>query len=177
MRARETKLEGAFVVEPELFEDARGFFARAWSVAEFAALGAAGAFLEANVSYNRRRGTLRGLHWQESPHGQAKLVRCTRGRIFDVGVDIRPGSPTRGQWVGVELSADNRLALYLPAGFAHGYLALEDGAEVSYLVTGVYAPASERGARWDDPAFGIEWPDGGELIINDRDRRYPDFTL
>lgn len=177
MHVTETKLGGAYLIEPERFEDARGFFARAWSVAEFEALGAAGRFVEANVSYNHRRGTLRGLHWQEAPHGQAKLVSCPRGRVFDVGVDIRTDSPTRGQWVGVELSAENRLSLYLPAGFAHGYLALEDGAEVSYLVASPYAPASERGARWDDPAFRIEWPGAGELIINERDRSYPDFPL
>lgn len=175
MIANETGIEGAFVVRPEVYEDERGFFARAWSEQELAALGVGARFIEGNVSHNARRGTLRGLHYQADPHGQAKLVRCTRGRVFDVGVDLRPGSPTYRRWVGVELSADNRLMLYLPAEFAHGYLTLEDDSEVYYLVTHGYAPASARGARWDDPAFRIEWPDAGSLIINERDRTYPDF--
>ncbi len=173
----ETDIEGAFVVAPERFEDERGFFARAWSEREFAERAVAAHFIEGNVSHNVRRGTLRGMHYQAAPHGQAKLVRCTRGRIYDVGVDLRPDSPTFRRWVGAELSAENRLMLYLPAEFAHGYLTLEDDTEVYYLVDNVFAPDSARGARWDDPAFRIEWPDAGSLIINERDRTYPDFRL
>lgn len=177
MIASQTKLKGVFVIEPERFEDERGFFARAWSSVELAELGAAGQFIEANFSYNHKRGTLRGLHWQAAPHGQAKLVRCTRGSVFDVAVDLRQESPTYGEWTSVELSAANRLMLYVPDGFAHGYLTLEDDSEVFYLVTNDYAPASGRGIRWNDPAFKIRWPDVGELIVNERDKNYPDFQL
>jgi len=177
MIAKQTKLNGAYVIEPERFEDKRGFFARAWSAKELAALGAVGQFVEANFAHNHKRGTLRGLHWQAAPHGQAKLVRCTRGSIFDVAVDLRPESETYGQWASVELSAANRLMFYVPDEFAHGYLTLEDDSEVLYLVTSDFEPASGRGARWNDPAFGIDWPDVGELIINDRDNTYSDFRL
>ena len=177
MIAKETKLNGAYVIEPERFEDERGFFARAWSAKELTALGAVGQFVEANFAYNHKRGTLRGLHWQAAPHEQAKLVRCTRGSIFDVAVDLRPESVTYGQWASVELSAANRLLFYVPDGFAHGYLTLEDDSEVLYLVTSDFAPASSRGARWNDPALGIRWPDVGTLIINERDNSYPDFRL
>jgi dTDP-4-dehydrorhamnose 3,5-epimerase len=177
MIAKETKLNGAYVIEPERFEDERGFFARAWSAKELSALGAIGQFVEANFAYNHKRGTLRGLHWQAAPHEQAKLVRCTRGSIFDVAVDLRPESATYGQWTSVELSAANRLLFYVPDGFAHGYLTLEDDSEVLYLVTSDFAPASGRGARWNDPALAIRWPDVGELIINERDNSYPDFPL
>lgn len=177
MIAKETKLNGAYIIEPERFEDERGFFARAWSAKELTALGAVGQFVEANFAYNHKRGTLRGLHWQAAPHEQAKLVRCTRGSIFDVAVDLRPESVTYGQWASVELSAANRLLFYVPDGFAHGYLTLEDDSEVLYLVTSDFAPASSRGARWNDPALGIRWPDVGTLIINERDNSYPDFRL
>ena len=177
MIATQTKLNGAYIIEPERFEDERGFFARAWSATELAAVGAVGKFVEANLAFNHKRGTLRGLHWQAAPHGQAKLVRCTRGSVFDVGVDLRPDSTTYGQWTSVELSAANRLMLYVPEGFAHGYLTLEDDSEVLYLVTGDYEPASGRGARWNDPAFGIRWPDVDQVIVNERDSNYPDFRL
>ena len=177
MIATQTKLNGVYVIEPERFEDERGFFARTWSTAELAALGVASHFVEANFSYNHQRGTLRGLHWQAAPYGQAKLVGCTRGSIFDVGVDLRPDSETYKQWTGITLSSANRLMLYLPDGFAHGYLTLEDDSEVQYLVTSGYVPESGRGARWNDPAFGIRWPDIGQLVVNERDRSYPDFRL
>lgn len=175
MIVTETDIEGAFVVEPRRFPDERGFVETAWTARGFAERGVEARFVEGIVSRNPRRGTLRGLHYQAAPHGQAKLVRCTHGRIFDVGVDLRPDSPTFRRWVGAELSAENRLMLYLPAEFAHGYLTLEDDTEVYYLVGHVYAPDAARGARWDDPAFRIEWPDAGSLIINERDRTYPDF--
>lgn len=177
MLVTKTNIDGAFVIGPERYDDERGFFARAWSEHELADLGVEARFIEGNVSFNVRRGTLRGLHYQAAPHPQAKLVRCTRGSVFDVGVDLRPDSPTFLRWVGVELSAANRLMLYLPGEFAHGYLTLEDDSEVYYLVTGSYAPECARGARWDDPAFRIEWPDAGGLIINERDRTYPDFRV
>ncbi len=164
-----------YLIEPEQFTDERGIFTRAWSETELKAAGIVDWFIEANLSYNYRRGTLRGLHWQAAPHGQAKLIRCTRGAIFDVGVDIRPDSQTYRQWMGLELSAENRLMLYLPAGFAHGYLTLADDSEVLYLVTNGHVPESGRGARWNDPAFGIRWPQVDDLIINERDKNYPDF--
>lgn len=175
MIIRETELGGAFIIEPRVFEDERGLFTAAWSEAGLAARGVESRFVEMNVSFNHRRGTLRGMHYQAAPHGQAKLVRCTRGRVYDVGIDLRPGSPTFRRWVGVELSAENRLMLYVPAEFAHGYLTLEDETEVMYLVSKPFAPDSGRGVRWDDPAFRIEWPDAGEKTVIERDRTYPDF--
>lgn len=177
MIAKATRLPGAFIIEPELFADERGCFARSWSDQELTALGVASRFIEGNMSFNKQAGTLRGMHYQAEPYGQAKLIRCTRGSIYDVGVDLREGSATFKHWVGVELSAENRLMLYLPGDFAHGYLSLEDNTEVHYQVTGVYSLESARGFRWDDPAFGIQWPRLETLQINNRDREYPDFTL
>ena len=176
MNFKETKLKGAFVIEPRRFEDERGFFAPSFSQKEFAARGLTDRFIENNISYSRGEGTLRGMHYQAAPHGQAKLVRCTRGAIYDVGIDLRPDSPTFKQWVGVELSAENRLMLYLPGDFAHGFLTLADDTEVFYQVSSAYAPQSERGVRWDDPAFRIEWPATRGRIINARDESYPDFV-
>ena len=173
----ETRLRGVFIIEPHRFDDERGFFARAWSETELAARGVENRFIEGNISFNQRRGTLRGMHYQAAPFGQAKLVRCTRGAMFDVGIDLRPQSPTFKQWLGVELSAQNRLMLYLPGDFAHGYLTLEDETEVHYQVSQVYVPNANSGVRWDDPAFGIEWPAIEELVINERDQNYPNFTV
>lgn len=177
MITKATKLLGAFIVEPEQFSDERGFFARSWSEPELTALGVESRFIEGNMSFNIRAGTLRGMHYQAAPYGQAKLVRCTRGAIYDVGVDLRADSETFKQWVGIELTAENRLMLYLPGNFAHGYLSLEDDTEVHYQVTGDYSPEYARGFRWDDPAFGLKWPQTNGLIINERDRTYPDFKL
>jgi dTDP-4-dehydrorhamnose 3,5-epimerase len=177
MIAKPTKLAGAFIIELEKFEDERGFFARAWSEKELAALGLEADFVEANVSFNNARGTLRGMHYQAAPHGQAKLVRCTRGAIFDVAVDIRPDSATYRQWVGLELTGDNRKMLYAAGDLAHGYLTLVDDSEVYYQVTAPYAPESSRGFRWDDPAFGIQWPGLERINLNQRDREYPDFKI
>jgi dTDP-4-dehydrorhamnose 3,5-epimerase len=173
----ETKLSGVYILDPERFEDERGFFAPAFSAREFAARGMADRFVESNISYSRKRGTLRGLHYQAAPDGQAKLVRCTRGAVYDVAVDLRPDSPTHKGWVGVELTAENRRMLYLPGDCAHGYQTLADDAEVFYMVSSTYVPASGRGFRWDDPAFRIEWPDVGERVLIERDRKYPDYTL
>ena len=177
MIVRATKLAGAFIVEPELFEDDRGFFARLWSEEELSALNEESHFIEGNMSFNTHAGTLRGMHYQLEPHQQAKLVRCTMGAIYDVGVDMRAGSATFKQWIGIELSAENRLMLYLPGNFAHGYLTLKERTEVHYQVTQPYAPASARGFRWDDPAFGIQWPILENLKMDKRDREYPDFKL
>jgi dTDP-4-dehydrorhamnose 3,5-epimerase len=173
----ETKLAGAFVVEQELFADERGFFARSWSVREFAARGLDARLAECNISFNHRKGTLRGMHFQNAPHAQAKLVRCTSGAIYDAIIDLRPASETFRQWLGVELTAANRRMLYVPTGFAHGFQTLADDTEVFYQMSDAFAPECAGGVRWNDPAFGIAWPDNGgaERIIIARDREYPDF--
>lgn len=173
---KETELGGAFVVEPERFEDERGFFARGWSRREFEERGLDARLVETNISFNRRRGTLRGMHFQSAPRAQAKLVRCTMGAIYDVVVDLRPESPTFRRWVGVELSAENRLMLFVPEGFAHGFQTLADETEVFYQMSEYYAPETAGGVRWDDPAFRIDWPDAPARIINERDANYPDFS-
>lgn len=177
MIAKATTLPGAFIIEPEQFDDERGFFARGWSVQELQVLGVESHFVEGNISFNKKAGTLRGMHYQAMPYGQAKLVRCTRGSIYDVGVDLREESETFRKWIAVELSAENRLMLYLPSQFGHGYLTLEDNTEVYYQVTKVYAAEYVRGFRWDDPAFGIQWRELDSLNINQRDRAYPDYEL
>jgi dTDP-4-dehydrorhamnose 3,5-epimerase len=173
----ETKLCGVYLLDPRRFEDERGFFAPAFSAREFAARGMAGHFVESNISYSRLRGTLRGMHYQAAPHGQAKLVRCTRGAVYDVVIDIRPDSPSYGGWVGFELTEENRRMVYLPGDCAHGFQTLVDDAEVFYMVSSPYVPDSGRGVRWDDPAFRIEWPEVGERVLIERDRSYPDFEL
>jgi dTDP-4-dehydrorhamnose 3,5-epimerase len=173
----ETRFAGVFIIEPTCFEDERGFFASAWSESELRARDVDARFIAGNISFNKHCGTLRGMHYQAAPHGQSKLLRCTRGAIFDVGIDLRPDSPTFKQWIGVELTAENHLMLYLPAEFAHGYLTLKDDTEVHYEVTDIYAPESARGFRWNDPAFGIQWPSPAPLKLNKRDREFPDFKL
>jgi dTDP-4-dehydrorhamnose 3,5-epimerase len=175
MRFTETALPGAFLVDLERRDDERGFFARAWCEEEFAAHGLDARISQCNLSFNERRGTLRGMHFQVPPHAEVKLVRCTRGSVYDVIVDLRPDSTTYLSWIGVELSADNRRALYIPEGFAHGYQTLMDGTETFYQVSSPYAPGAERGVRWDDPAFGIEWPDVEERVISEKDLAWPDF--
>ena len=175
MILHDTDIEGVRIVEPERHEDARGFFARTWDTAEFAAHGLSGRLVQTSISYNRRRGTLRGMHYQTPPHEEAKLVRCTSGAIFDVAVDLRPSSTTLTRWVGVELSADSRLALYVPEGCAHGFLTLTDHAEVAYQMSEFHAPEAAHGVRFDDPAFAIDWP-GEVMVVNERDRTYPDFA-
>ncbi len=172
----ETKLQGAFIIEPERHEDERGFFAHSWSEREFEAHGLNPRLAECNISYNKRNGTLRGMHYQEAPHGQVKLVRCTMGAIYDVMIDLRPHSPTFKQWVGAELTMSNRRMLYVPGDFGHGFQTLADETEVLYQVSSPYVADSGRGVRWDDPAFGIEWPSVEERIIIQRDREYPLFN-
>jgi dTDP-4-dehydrorhamnose 3,5-epimerase len=176
MKFTETKLGGVYLIEPHRFEDERGFFAPSFSAREFAAHALTSQFVENNISFSKRRGTLRGLHYQAAPHGQAKLVRCTRGSIFDVAVDLRRDSPTFREWVGVELTAENRRMFYLPGDMAHGFQTLEDNTEVFYQVSDFYHLESNRGLRWNDPAFGIEWREAGDLVIIERDRSYPDFA-
>jgi dTDP-4-dehydrorhamnose 3,5-epimerase len=173
MRFCETKVAGAWLIEPEPVADERGFFARVFCREEFAEHGLNPDLAQGNVSYNHARGTLRGMHYQAAPHQEAKLVRCTRGAIWDVALDLRPGSPTYLAWAGYELSDANRSMLYVPEGCAHGFLTLTDGAEVTYQMSAPYAPAAARGVRWDDPAFGIDWP-GEVVVINQRDASYPD---
>jgi len=176
MTFRETGIEGAWVIEPDRVEDERGFFARTWDTDEFARRGLNPALAQCSISYNRARGTLRGMHYQAAPDEEAKLVRCTAGAVFDVVLDLRPQSPTFKRWFGVDLTPENRLALYVPEGCAHGFLTLENGSEVHYQISQFYSPAAGRGVRWDDPAFGIAWP-GEAVVMNERDRSYPDFVV
>jgi dTDP-4-dehydrorhamnose 3,5-epimerase len=164
MIVTETKLKGVFILELERLADVRGFFALSWSQREFAALGFDARLVECNIAYNKIRGTLRGMHYQVAPHAQSKVVRCTQGAIYDVAVDLRPDSPTRHQWVAVELTAANQRLLYIPAGFAHGYQTLADDTEIFYQMSEYYHSESGSGLRWNDPALGIEWPLPVELI-------------
>ncbi len=172
MYFEETRIPGVVLVRPERFEDARGHFARTWDGEVFARHGLNPAVAQCSVSFNRKRGTLRGMHYQAAPHEEAKLVRCTRGAVFDVAVDLRPDSPTRHRWVGAELTAENGVALYVPEGCAHGFLTLADDTEVFYMISAPYVPEAGRGVRYDDPAFGIEWP-APVHVIHDRDAGYP----
>jgi dTDP-4-dehydrorhamnose 3,5-epimerase len=171
----ETKLRGAFLIEVERHSDQRGFFARTFCQQEFEAQGLNSKVAQCNVSFNKRKGILRGMHFQAAPFAEAKLVRCTSGSIYDVIIDLRPSSPTFKQNFAVELSAKNWKMLYIPEGFAHGFQTLEDDTEVFYQMSQSYSAAHARGVRWNDPAFGIEWP-AGERSIIDRDREYPDFV-
>jgi dTDP-4-dehydrorhamnose 3,5-epimerase len=172
----ETQLAGAYIIDPERIEDERGFFARTWDRHEFESRGLNTNLAQCNISYNTRRGTLRGMHYQAAPHEETKLVRCTSGAIYDVIVDLRPASPTLRQWLGVELSAANRRMLYIPEGFAHGFQTLSDNSEVFYQMAAFYAPDYARGVRWNDPAFGIVWPETPQ-VISARDQAYPDFGI
>ena len=169
---RETTLKGAFVIEMEKFEDQRGFFARAWSRKEVEANGLISRVAEINISFSKRRGTLRGMHYQVAPYEQVKLVRCTAGAIYDVIIDMRLDSPTYRKWTGVELTAENYRMLYVPEQFAHGFQTLEDDTEVTYQVSQFYSPESERGVRYDDPVFQVEWPRPVE-VISEKDIAWP----
>jgi dTDP-4-dehydrorhamnose 3,5-epimerase len=169
-----TELRDAFLVEIEPRADARGFFARTWCHKEFEAHGLSTAVAQANTAVSPRKGTLRGLHYQEAPFAEVKLVRCTRGAVYDVIVDLRPDSPTYRRWIGLELSADNHRMLYVPEGFAHGYQTLSDDAELWYQTSQFYAPAAARGVRYDDPAFDMRWP-LAVTVISDADHGWPLF--
>lgn len=174
MRFDETPLTGAFVIELDLIRDERGHFARTFDAAEFTRHGLDPAVVQCNTSFNARRGTLRGMHYQAEPEGEAKLVRCTRGAIYDVAVDLRPESESYCRWYGTELTADNARMFYIPVGVAHGFQTLEDGSEVHYQMSHHYVAEQGRGARFDDPAFGIEWP-LPDPIVSERDRQFADF--
>ena len=170
----ETTLKGAFLIEPEKLEDDRGFFARTWCEKEMTEQGLNARLSQCNISFNRERGTLRGMHFQAAPHEEAKLVRCTKGSIYDVIIDLRPKSVTFKKWFAAELSANNYKMLYIPENFAHGFLTLEDNSEVHYQMSEFYYPDFARGIRWNDASFSIKWPDGIRAI-SERDLSYPDF--
>jgi dTDP-4-dehydrorhamnose 3,5-epimerase len=175
LKFAQTGLPGATVIEPERLSDERGFFARTWCAREFADHGLKRALVQCSISFNRRKGTLRGMHYQIPPHEEAKLVRCTLGAIYDVIVDLRTDSPTYLKHFAVELSQDNRKMLYVPEGCAHGFQTLADDTEVYYQMSEYYSPECSAGHRWNDPAFGIDWP-LEVSVISDRDNRYPDFS-
>lgn len=174
MKFTETRLQGAFVVDLKKMEDERGFFARAFCRDEFKQHGMVPDVVQANMSWNQVGGTVRGMHYQHHPYQETKFIRCTRGAIFDVIIDLRKDSPTSGQWVGVELTADNRSALFVPRDFAHGFITLTDDTEVLYLVSQSYQPGSEGGIRWNDPRFGIDWPTE-PVCISEKDANWPDY--
>lgn len=170
----ETHLKGAFIIDIKKLQDHRGFFARGWCRREFEEHGLIPDVVQANISYNIKKGTLRGMHYQVDPYQETKLVRCTRGSILDVIIDLRPNSPTYLQWLGVELSEMNFRMLYVPKDFAHGFQTLEDETEVTYQVSQFYTPGAEQGIRFDDPTFGIEWP-LPVAVISEKDESWPDF--
>jgi dTDP-4-dehydrorhamnose 3,5-epimerase len=172
---KESKLPGTFEILLEPRADERGFFARAWCHNEFEQHGLNPNLVQCNISYNPRKGTMRGMHYQAEPHAEAKLVRCTKGGVYDVVIDLRPQSPTFMEWIGVSLSAANRNMVYIPEGCAHGFLTLEDESEVYYQMSAFYHADSAGGVRWNDPAFKIAWP-GEPALISERDRTYADFA-
>lgn len=172
----EADLRGAYIIEPEPFADNRGFFARIWCQREFSARGLAAELKQTNISFNNRAGTLRGMHYQVAPYQETKLVRCTKGAIYDVIIDLRPESPTFMQWMGAELSDSNHKMLYVPKDFAHGFQTLTDDVEISYQVSEFYTPGAERGIRWDDPSFGVAWP-LPVSVISEKDASWPKFEL
>lgn len=167
----ETRLKGAYIIDIEPIADERGFFARSWCRNEFEKHGLNPELVQCNISFNKMKGTLRGMHYQTAPHEESKLVRCTRGSLFDVIIDLRKDSRTYKEWFGVELSAETRRMIYVPSGFAHGFQSLEDDTEVFYQISELYYPECSGGARWDDPAFGIDWPIK-EKIISERDKSF-----
>jgi dTDP-4-dehydrorhamnose 3,5-epimerase len=175
MKFNETPLKGAYTIELEKRGDERGFFARFFCEKEFGAQGLATRFVQINNSLSAQRGTLRGMHYQLPPHGEVKVVRCIRGSLFDVIVDLRPKSPTFLKWFGAELTAENRTMMYVPVGFAHGFVTTSADAEAFYLVSSFYAPEYERGLRYNDPAVGIEWPFAPE-VVSAKDEAHPDFS-
>ena len=174
MKFTETALPGAYILEIELLRDERGFFARTWCREEFQAIGLSTVVQQNSISFNQKRGTLRGMHYQAPPKEEVKLVRCTRGAIYDVILDLRTDSSTFCRWCALELTADNGKMVYVPAGFAHGFQTLADESEVSYQISEAFRPELARGVRWNDPAFQIEWPIP-DPILSVRDRGFPDF--
>ena len=177
MRFTPTPLAGAHVVDIEPIGDERGMFARAWSEEEFRERELDARVAACNISFNVALGTLRGMHYQVEPHEEAKLVRCTAGAVYDVIVDLRRESDTYCRWFGIELTARNRTALFIPAGFGHGFQTLAPDSEVLYLMSAPYVPEAAAGVRWNDPVFGIAWPDAEVRVMSERDRTYPDFQV
>ena len=173
---RSTELAGAWLLEPERREDERGWFARVTCRTEFETHGLVSDFVQTSAAYNHRSGTIRGMHYQRPPYREVKLVRCTRGAIWDVIIDLRPESPSYRKWQGFDLSADNGRQLYVPEGFAHGYQTLTDASEVAYAMSAYYAPGYDDGIRYDDPAFAIEWP-LPVAVISEKDRAWPAFRI
>lgn len=176
MKFLPTTIADAWILDIEPMLDERGFFARSWCREEFTKHGLNTDLAQCSISFNKKRGTLRGMHYQVKPYEETKLVRCTRGAIYDVIVDLRPESPTFKKWISMELSADNRRMLYIPPGFAHGFQSLIDDTEVFYHISTIYRPEFARGVRWNDPAFGIEWP-VIEKILSRKDLQYPNFSV
>lgn len=173
----ETRLKDVFIIEPEKVEDDRGFFSRVWCKREFEAHGLHSEFVQCNISFNAKKSTLRGMHYQIKPCEEVKLVRCTKGAIFDVIIDLRSSSPTFREWISVELTVDNRNLLYVPENFAHGYQTLVDATEVFYQVSQFYTPGAERGIRFNDPAFKINWPQTENMVISKKDKSWPDHIF
>lgn len=176
MRFVPTTLAGAYVIELDRIEDERGFFARSFCEDEFRQQGLEASFVQCSVSYNTRKGTLRGMHYQKQPHAEAKIIRCTRGAIYDVIVDMRTSSPSYGRWFAADLTADNYRMLYVPKECAHGFQTLEDGSDILYMMSERYHPEVSAGMRWDDPGIGIRWP-LSDPILSGRDAGYPDFVF
>lgn len=174
---QETSIPGAWLVDLTRIEDHRGFFARAWSAAEFSEMGLPTHFPNINFSLSIRMGTIRGIHYQKTPHAEAKFVRCTRGALYDVIIDLRPDSPAYLQWAGFEIRADSHQAIFVPAGCAHGVKTLHDQTEMLYMVSACHHPEAEGGIRWDDPFFAIGWPDPERAIVSEKDLTWPDFQL
>lgn len=177
MKFTETEIPGAWLIELDRIEDDRGFFARAWSEDELRDHGIDPTVVQINLSRSRHRGTIRGMHYQRSPHAEGKFVRCIRGALFDVLIDLRPDSPGFLRWAGYRLSADQHQALYVPPGCAHGFQTLEDDTEAFYMVSAPYCASAEGGIRWNDPRFGIEWPLADHPVLSDKDRGWPDHVV
>lgn len=175
MLFKETSISGAYLVDLKRIEDDRGFFARAWSSKEFEEMGLATSFPDVNFSLSIQKGTIRGFHFQKHPYEEAKFIRCVRGSLYEVMIDLRPDSPTYLKWAGYELRASDYKALYVPAGCARGVQTLEDNSEMLYMASVAYAPGSESGIRWNDPLFGVEWPDVGQRIISEKDQSWEDY--
>ncbi|BBO77671.1 dTDP-4-dehydrorhamnose 3,5-epimerase [Desulfosarcina widdelii] len=176
MKFEKTEIAGVVVIKLEKIQDPRGYFARTFCRREFETHGLSTSLVQANTALSHHKGTLRGMHYQAAPHGEAKLVRCIRGAIFDAVVDLRPASPSYCRWFGVELTEDNGRMLYFPEGLAHGYQTLQDDSEVAYMVSQFYTPEAEKGVRWNDPRFNIVWPIVDGVLLSDKDRQWPDFT-
>jgi dTDP-4-dehydrorhamnose 3,5-epimerase len=174
---KKTKLKGVFIIELEKHEDERGYFARVWCKNELKVNGLNSNLAQANTALSLQKGTLRGIHYQIAPYEETKIIRCIRGAVFDVVIDLRPNSITYCEWFGVKLSSDNHTMLYVPEGFAHGYQTLENYSEVFYLVSQIYTPGAEKGVRWDDPVFNIKWPEMSDLVISEKDKNWPDYLV